>query len=406
MQGWQTVKLGDVCDFQNGFAFKSSKFTDRGTPILRISNIQKGNISLDKLVYTNVSSYKEDLSRYAVETGDLLIAMSGATTGKIGVNNTENTYLLNQRVGKFIPSKQLNKTFLYYFLSTKVEENLLISGGAAQPNLSTSQIKNMDIPNLAFPEQQRIVEILDYAFEGIDKAIANTEKNLKNARELFESELNRIFTQKGEGWESVKLGDVAEVSSGGTPKKSNPSYWGDEISWYSSGELNNIFTCDPKNKITQDGLENSNAKLFPRGSLLIGMYDTAALKMSILDRDAAFNQAIAGVKPCGNLHLEFVMMQIIFFKPQLLELRRGVRQQNLNQSAIKNIVLSIPSLMEQNHIVNSMRSYQGKIQELEKCYTQKLEHLNQLKQSLLHKAFTGELTKDMADTTTSEALGA
>jgi type I restriction enzyme S subunit len=98
-------------------------------------------------------------------------------------------------------------------------------------------------------------------------------------------------------WKIKTLGEIAEVQSGGTPLKSRNEYWFGDIPWYSSGELNETFTKAPKELITPKGLEESNAKLFPKGSLLIGMYDTAALKMSILDRDAAFNQAIAGVKP-------------------------------------------------------------------------------------------------------------
>lgn len=91
-------------------------------------------------------------------------------------------------------------------------------------------------------------------------------------------------------WTKRKLGEIADVQSGGTPRVSNTAYWDGEIPWYSSGELNGVYTVAPERHISTAGLENSNAKLFPRGSLLIGMYDTAALKMSVLDRDGAFNK--------------------------------------------------------------------------------------------------------------------
>src|SRR5690242_4056440 len=94
--------------------------------------------------------------------------------------------------------------------------------------------------------------------------------------------------------QNKKLGDITDVQSGGTPSVSNKAFWNGDIPWYSSGELNDLYTSSPKRHITAAGLEGSNAKLFPAGSLLIGMYDTAALKMSILDRAGAFNQAIAG----------------------------------------------------------------------------------------------------------------
>ncbi|MEA5603604.1 restriction endonuclease subunit S [Nostoc sp. UHCC 0252] len=154
-----------------------------------------------------------------------------------------------------------------------------------------------------------------------------------------------------QGWKLKTLGEIAEVQSGGTPLKSRNEYWFGDIPWYSSGELNDTFTKASKELITPKGLEESNAKLFPKGSLLIGMYDTAALKMSILDRDAAFNQAIAGVKPNENIDLKFILFAINSRRFEILNQRRGVRQKNLSLAKIKNIALPIPSLLEQKRIV-------------------------------------------------------
>lgn len=159
------------------------------------------------------------------------------------------------------------------------------------------------------------------------------------------------MSQLPEGWKEIKLGDISEVKSGGTPVKSNKNYWGGTISWYTSGELNNCVTYSPKELITEQGVAESNAKLFPKGSLLIGMYDTAALKMSILDRDAAFNQAISGVKPTKSADLKYIYYAISAQKPQILRLRRGVRQKNLNLTKIKDITIPIATLKEQKRIV-------------------------------------------------------
>jgi type I restriction enzyme, S subunit len=152
-------------------------------------------------------------------------------------------------------------------------------------------------------------------------------------------------------WKFQALGKIAEVQSGGTPLRSKNEYWSGEIPWYSSGELNETFTRPSKDFITQKGLEGSNAKLFPKGSLLIGMYDTAALKMSILDRDAAFNQAIAGVKPNKNTDLKFILYAIDASRFEILNQRRGVRQKNLSLAKIKDISLPILPIGEQKRIV-------------------------------------------------------
>lgn len=152
-------------------------------------------------------------------------------------------------------------------------------------------------------------------------------------------------------WNLVRLGDIADVQSGGTPLVSNPDFWNGDVAWYSSGELNVKYTCTPDRYISQLGIDSSNAKLFPKGSLLIGMYDTAALKMSILDRDAAFNQAIAGVRPNTQIDLSFIQYAIDSHREYILGQRRGVRQKNLSLAKIRDIELWLPPLTEQQRIV-------------------------------------------------------
>ncbi|MCY0853221.1 restriction endonuclease subunit S [Cupriavidus sp. D39] len=152
-------------------------------------------------------------------------------------------------------------------------------------------------------------------------------------------------------WHTIRLGDIADIQSGGTPLVSNKAFWNGEIPWYSSGELNDLFTRASERSLSVAGLEGSNAKLFPAGSLLIGMYDTAALKMSILDRAGAFNQAIAGVRPNDKTDLAFIRYAIDSNRDQILDQRRGVRQKNLSLAKIRDLELQLPPLHEQQRIV-------------------------------------------------------
>jgi type I restriction enzyme, S subunit len=194
-KGWVETKLDDVCGFQNGFAFKSSTFKQSGIPIIRISNIQDGRIDTDnRLVFFDPKDYRENLDRYRIVEDDLLIAMSGATTGKLGFNTESTVFYLNQRVGKFEPGKKLNKRFLYHFLSTKVEENLRISAGAAQPNLSTEQIKNFVLPVPPVDEQASIVEALETLSEETQRLASLYERKLASLDALKKSLLHQAFT--------------------------------------------------------------------------------------------------------------------------------------------------------------------------------------------------------------------
>lgn len=193
-EGWVETTLEDVCGFQNGFAFKSSTFKETGYPILRISNIQAGKIDSEKLVFFNPKDYRENLDRYRIVEGDLLIAMSGATTGKIGFNTKATVFYLNQRVGKFEPSPKLNKRFLFYYLSTKVDENLRISAGAAQPNLSTEQIKSFILPHPNRAEQDTNVTQLDALAAETQRLTRIYEQKLAALAALKKSLLHQAFS--------------------------------------------------------------------------------------------------------------------------------------------------------------------------------------------------------------------
>ena len=319
------------------------------------------------------------------ENGKLGIA-NGLTNG-IGFGSSE--FIV------FRPQDNLTPEYLYYFLvqpSFRTLGQSIMTGAVGHRRVPKEFIENTEIPLPPVPEQQRIVAILDQAFAEIEKTRANAEQNLKNARELFDSYLQQVFRQRGDGWAKFNLGDIADVNSGGTPTKSTNDYWNGNIPWYSSGELNNLRTVASKEMITPKGLQESNAKLFPKGSLLIGMYDTAALKMSLLDRDGCFNQAIAGVKPNDKINLVFIYHTINYLKPELLLLRRGVRQKNLNQSKIKNISIGLPSKEEQDEVVFLLEKLKKQSDILVDIYTRKLVALDELKKSLLQKAFSGELT--------------
>ncbi|MGP2570523.1 restriction endonuclease subunit S [Ornithobacterium rhinotracheale] len=184
--------LGEVCNFRNGFAFKSNKFKEEGEAILRIGNIQNQNIELSDLKYFDKSEYKENLKPFEIKKGDILVAMSGATTGKVGMLKTEGVFYLNQRVGKFEPIKDiLNNNYLYHYLLSQTNQLYILAGGGAQPNLSsTALMEKIKIPIPPMEEQERIVKILDKfdilvnsISEGLPKEIALRRKQYEYYRE-------------------------------------------------------------------------------------------------------------------------------------------------------------------------------------------------------------------------------
>ncbi|MGJ0359720.1 restriction endonuclease subunit S [Aliarcobacter cryaerophilus] len=392
--GWEWKKLGKIAKLQNGFAFKSKLFVNDGLPIVRIKNIKNEKVLLDDVVYFNVEDYGKKLDSYQIKKNDILIAMSGATTGKIGLYDTEEISYLNQRVGLFRIENSNLRSYLFYFLSTQIEKNLELSLGAAQPNLSTEQINNIELPLPPFEEQKRIVAKLDNLFAKIDKAIALHQKNIDEADIFMESVLNDVFVELNGVYQKRQLDSFdKKMSSGGTPSRKEKLYWDNgTIDWFSSGELNQLYTLPSKEKITQLGLEKTSTKLFSKGTLLIGMYDTAAMKMSILSNDGSCNQAIVGFKSDeSELNILFLKYQLEYLKKDILEQRQGVRQQNLNLSKIKNIEIEYPPLKTQQKVVSYLDEISNKMEKIKNLQKEKMQSLKELKASILDKAFKGEL---------------
>ena len=370
-QGWEIKKLGKVCDFQNGFAFKSKTYKESGLPILRITNIQNQTLELNELVYFDPKDYKENFERFKVFKDDLVVAMSGATTGKLGINKHDTVLYLNQRVGKFIPKEVLLKSYLFYFLSTKVEESLRIAAGAAQPNLSTEQINNFEIPLPPLAEQQRLVAILDEVFEAIAIAKANAEQNLKNAKELFESYLQGVFENKGEGWEEKQFDEICVLQRGfDLPTRSrNEGY----------------FPLVSSNGIT-DRIDLWKVKA---PGVVTGRSGTIGNVHFIEEDFWPLNTALYIKEFHGNDE------RFIYFFLRQFELGKyssGAGVPTLNRNNVHSEIVWFPkSIKEQQTFVQKLDALSLETKKLEAIYQQKINDLEELKKSVLQKAFAGKL---------------
>ena len=194
---WKRCKLGEVCKFQNGFAFKSDSFKESGIPLLRISNIQNESICLSDIVYIDLKDYCEDLSNYVVYKNDIVIAMSGATTGKIGINKCNIEFLLNQRVGKFVCMDCMNNEYLYFVLLFNTNIFYSQSAGGAQPNLNTDDIKMLGLFLPPLPEQAAIAEILSTADREIELLGQSIEAEKRKKKSLMQLLLTGIVRVGG-----------------------------------------------------------------------------------------------------------------------------------------------------------------------------------------------------------------
>lgn len=196
------------------------------------------------------------------------------------------------------------------------------------------------------------------------------------------------MTNLPQGWEVKKLGDIAEISSGGTPSRNKKEYWDNgTIPWVKIKDIKEKFISTTEEFITEDGLKNSSAKLFKKGTLLYSIFATLG-EVAILDIDATTNQAIAGINiKENNINSLYLMYFLRSIKDEICNKGRGVAQNNLNLSILKQIEIPLPPLKEQERIVGILDESFAKIDESIKILEQDLLNLDELMQSALQKAF-------------------
>ena len=195
-----------------------------------------------------------------------------------------------------------------------------------------------------------------------------------------------------EDWVEVELGNIFHTTSGGTPSRRNNDYYKGSIPWVKSGELDKGVVFDTEEKISEEAIKNSSAKIFPKGTLLIALYGATIGKLAFLGVDAATNQAICGIYHNDNIDSKFLYYFLLFRRPKLISQGTGGAQPNISQTILKKLEFPFPSRPEQRSIVlkieNLFASLDKGIADLKTAH----EQLKVYRQAVLKKAFEGEFT--------------
>lgn len=193
-EAWERTRLGDVCKVQGGFAFKSSEFIDSGVPIIRISNIADNDVMFDSNSAYMPDSYLEKCRNFVVKNGDILIALSGATTGKFGMYRSDKNALVNQRVGRFLvkDKNRITLPYIYHSLFMLTNTILRYAYGGAQPNISPSDIESFHLTLPSLKEQQKIAAVLTTC----DAEIALLTRKLSALQQQKKGLMQQLLTGK------------------------------------------------------------------------------------------------------------------------------------------------------------------------------------------------------------------
>lgn len=214
------------------------------------------------------------------------------------------------------------------------------------------------------------------------------EEKLQNALVPKEEQPYKIPSN----WCWIRLENIAEWGSGGTPSRKRKEYYNGNIPWIKTGELNNGYIFNSEEKITELGLKNSSAKLYPINTVIIAMYGATIGKVGILSIEATTNQACACAIVYKNILFKYVFHYLIYQKEAFINKSKGGAQPNLSQEIIKKHEIPLPPIKEQQRIVNRIESLFAKLDRAKELIENTLAQFEQNKMAILHKAFTGELT--------------
>ncbi|OFX34296.1 MAG: hypothetical protein A2X08_17270 [Bacteroidetes bacterium GWA2_32_17] len=402
---WQIKKLGGVCKLKNGYAFKSDNYKNEGIPVIRISDINGGTVSSNKAVRVIANN---EYDNYLVENNDILVAMSGATTGKFGIYKSSEKAYQNQRVGKFkiLNEDILNNQFLFYQINSLKRQIEKDAYGGAQPNISSTKIEEMQIALPPLSEQQAIVSKIEELLSDLENGkqqLLTAQQQLKVYRQsllkwAFEGKLTNINVNEGKipkGWKWVKLGEVCSNVEYGSATKSKESGKMPVL------RMGNIQKCrfDWNDLVYTDDDTEIKKYLLKRNDVLFNRTNSAEWvgKTAIYkgERPAIFAGYLIRINRIENLidadYLTYYLNTHAAKQYGNTVRSFGVNQSNINGTKLKTYPIPLPTLKEQKLIVEDLESKLTVCDKIEETITNSLKQVETLRQSILKRAFEGRL---------------
>ena len=417
------VKLGDVSFITKLAGFEHTKYiqgnnthekiSEDDVPLFIGKTVQNGKIdrNFDWYIPKQIS---DQLERSKLNKKCLVLPYVGSV-GDLAIFDATYDAHLGSNIAKIelACNSGYSEEFIYYFLKSDYGQKVLLRDiqGAIQKNITMKAIRDVSLPDISIQEQDKIVSILkslddkidnnnqinqeletmakilyDYWFVQFDFPDQNGKPyKSSGGKMVYHPELKREIP---EGWGVEKIENIAQTGSGGTPKSTNVSYYSNgEIPWINSGELEQTVITSTSNFITEEGLNNSSAKLFPSGTILVAMYGATAGKVSFLTFEASTNQAICAIT-LTDIRMRYYLKNVIEDLYQyLVKLSTGSARDNLSQDMIKNIKVVIPS----NDILDRFYDFSNNIIKEITKKQQENEQLTQLREWLLPMLMNGQV---------------
>jgi len=405
-EGWRLESLAScIAESTAGEWGNEANGDENDIPVLRSTNFtDSGKIDYRNIVYRNIEKRKR--IKKALSKGDVLLEKSGGSpaqpVGRVVYFERDTPYLFSNFTQKLVAHDGNDTKYVFYKLLSEYQ-----NGTVLKFQQQTTGIINFQLAEyLAYetllaplPEQQKIATILS----SVDDVIEKTRAQIDKLKDLKTGMMQELLT-KGIGhtefkgspvgtvpmtWTIRSLGEVATLSTGGTPDRSMPDYWNGEIPWVKTGEINYSEIFDTEEKITELGLKYSAAKIVPAGAVLMAMYGQGVTRgrVALLGINAAVNQACVAIFPSELLANSFLYYFLTYKYEYLRTLVQEGTQKNLNSKIIKELFVPLPTVTEQQAISKTLGSIDLKLRR----QARKVDKLLSLKKALMQDLLTGKV---------------
>lgn len=365
--------------------------------VVRTSNVRNGQLLMADMKYTTIDGYNEWTQRAIPEYGDVLFTRE-APAGESCLVPQDQKVCMGQRMVMLRPKKDVtDPVFLSLILNTERTKADIarLSIGSTVSRINIADIKKLKVSSPPLSEQRKIAKILSTW----DKVIATTEKLIETSKQQKKALMQQLLTGKKrlvnpetgkafeEEWEEVKLGDVAAMNSGGTPKSSVNEYYDGKHPWVSIADMtkHGKWISKTEKSLTDEGIANSSARLYPKGTVLYAMYASIG-ECSIATVELCSSQAILGIRPQNRLLNLFLYYYLNNLKEQIVLMGQQGTQSNLNAGMVKGFVIKLPPIEEQQKIASVLTAADKEIEVLEA----KLANFKQEKKALMQQLLTGK----------------
>lgn len=394
--GWDSLPLGEVVTYKKGFAFKSDNYKSSGKRIIRISDTTASGVKNESPVFVDPDKSLED---FELNPRDIILSTVGSRpplydsmVGKaIKIPPDIVGAYLNQNLVKLIPDEKIDRDFLFF----KLKEprfisyiSTLVRGNANQVSITLDELFNYQLLLPPKGEQEKISKILSAWDEAIEKLESIIEKEIVFKETVVKSLMSNIKEEANT--EFKKLSDVCKkITAGGTPSTNKPEYWGGDIPWMSSGEINLKFVKAVEGRITQAGLDNSSTKIIPKNSVLVALAGQGKTRgtVAVSEIDLCTNQSLAALIVSDQISHLYLYYNLDTRYDELRRLSTGDGGRGgLNLKIIGDIVLPIPPMEIQKKIANAAKSLDLRIELLNRNKIQ----IQLQKQGLMQQLLTGK----------------